>query len=105
MAKIGVFALNMSPRSGGVYSLIDGLMSHAHHSRHSYVYLTSPRPAAARLPENVQLATRPSAARLATQIAMNAPGLDRVFGARAASVAVLSAASGCRPRTFTGPDA
>ena len=105
MATIGVFALNMSPKSGGVYSLIDGLMTHARHSRHRYLYLTACPPDAAALPANVELVTRPRLARLATQAAMNLPGLDLVFRSRAASVALLSAVSGLRPRTFTSPDA
>src|SRR5688572_24743354 len=104
MATIGVFALNMSPASGGVYSLIDGLMSHARHSRHRYLYLTESRPSAG-LPENVEVIARPSLARLATQVAMNLPRLDLVFRHRAASVALLAAATGIRPRTFASADA
>src|SRR5688500_12987362 len=105
MATIGVFALNMSPASGGVYSLIDGLMSHARHSRHRYLYLTEFRPSAPTLPENLTIVTRPRAARLAMQVAMNLPRLDFVFRHRAASVALLSAATGIRPRTFASADA
>src|SRR5688572_23437217 len=98
MAKIGVFALNMSPKSGGVYGLIDGLMSHAHHSRHSYLYLAAYGPSA-RLPGNVEMVTRPRVARLATQVAMNVPRADWALRWRGAAVAVLSAAGGVRPRT------
>ena len=105
MATIGVFALNMSPASGGVFSLIEGLMSHARHSRHRYLYVTESRPSAGTLPGNVEVITRPAAARLATQVAMNLPRLDLVFRHRAASVALLTAATGIRPRTFTSPDA
>src|SRR5688500_6465679 len=104
MARIGVFALNMSPKSGGVYSLIDGLMSHAQHSRHTYLYLTASRPSA-RLPANVELVSRPGLARVATQTAMNVPGLDRLLRRGRAAVGLLSAAGGIRPRTLAAPDA
>src|SRR5688572_17680511 len=100
MATIGVFALNMSPTSGGVYSLIDGLMSQARHSRHRFLYLTESRPSERTLPENVALVRRPRSAELATQVATNLPRLDLVFRSRAASIALLSAATDIRPCTF-----
>lgn len=105
MATIGVFALNMSPTSGGVFSLIDGLMSHARHSRHRFLYLTESRASARTLPENVRVITRPRAARLATQVAMNLPRLDLLFRHRAASVALLSVATAICPCTFASADA
>lgn len=105
MAKIGLFALNMSPKSGGVFSLFNGLMSHARHSRHRFVYLTAHPPAAAALPANVEVVARPKWTRLATQVAMNAPRGDLLFRSRAASVAVLSAAAAVRPATFSSVDA
>ena len=105
MARIGVYALNMSPKSGGVYGLIDGLMTHAQHSRHRYVYLTAYPPPASRLPENVEVVARPRLSRLATQVAMNLPRIDRALRVRGAAVALLSAAGGVGPRTFSAPDA
>ncbi|HZN65466.1 MAG TPA: hypothetical protein VFB66_09200, partial [Tepidisphaeraceae bacterium] len=91
MATIGVFGLNMSPKSGGVYSLIDGLMSHAQHSRHSFLYLTAHRPSAATLPANVEVLERPKWARVATQVAMNLPRADLLFRCRALSLGALAA--------------
>ena len=105
MAKIGVFALNMSPKSGGVYSLIEGLMSHAGHSRHSFLYLTASRASSAGLPPNVELVTRPGLARLTTQVAMNLPGLDLGLRWKATAAGLLSAAGGVRPSRFAEPDA
>jgi glycosyltransferase involved in cell wall biosynthesis len=104
MATIGVFGLNMSPKSGGVYSLIDGLMSHARHSRHNFVYLTAHRPTAATLPANVEVVQRPGWARVATQVAMNLPRADLLFRCRALSVGALSAAAGVGPGTFRSVD-
>ena len=106
MAKIGLFALNMSPKSGGVFSLFNGLVSHARHSKHRFVYLTAHPPAATTpLPENVEVVARPKWTRLATQIAMNAPRGDLLFRGRAASVAVLSAAAAGSPAFFSAVDA
>ncbi len=104
MATFGVFGLNMSPKSGGVYSLIDGLMSHAHHSRHRFLYLTASRASAEGLPPNVELVARPPLARVATQLAMNVPGADWALRLRALSSAFLSAAGGVKPRTFGSAD-
>ena len=104
MAKIGVFALNMSPKSGGVYGLIDGLMSHAHHSRHRFLYLTASRASAEGLPPNVELVARSPLARVATQLVMNVPRVDWALRLRAFSSVLLSAAGGIGPRTFGSVD-
>jgi len=104
MATIGVFGLNMSPKSGGVYSLIDGLMSHAQHSRHSFLYLTAHRPSAATLPANVEVLERPKWARVATQVAMNLPRADLLFRCRALSLGALAAAAGVGPGLFRAVD-
>jgi glycosyltransferase involved in cell wall biosynthesis len=59
MAKIGIFGLNLSPKSGGVYSLARGLVRHAQYSRNELVYLTGYSEPASELPANVQLIVRP----------------------------------------------
>lgn len=104
MARIGLFALNMSPKSGGVFSLFNGLMSHARHSKHHFVYLTAHPPATTALPANVEVVARPKWARVVTQVVMNAPRVDLLFRSRAASAGILSAAAALSPATFDSVD-
>ena len=77
--KIGVFALNLSPKSGGVYSLIDGLMAHAQYSKYNYLYLTQTRSANIQLPSNVELITRHPVVRMANQAILRMQNLNTLF--------------------------
>ncbi len=105
MATIGVFAMNMSPKSGGVYSLTDGLMCHTHHSRHRFIYLSPPRAGREALAGNVQLIERSDRARLATQVLLNLPRAASLLRGRKASMRLLGACAQVSPSLFEQADA
>lgn len=106
MARIGVFGLNLSPRTGGIYSLIEGLMAHAHHSRHSFLYVTTTRePGGQAFPPNVEVLQRPTIRRVALQALPRIPGAARLLGHRATAVPAIVTLAGLRRRQLEQQDA
>lgn len=105
MARIGVFGLNMSARSGGVHSLIEGLMSHAGESRHEFLYVTQRRRGSVAWPDNVEVLTCSAMARIATQCMLNVPRVGVLLGSQAAAAGLLGLAGQLSPRVFRDVDA
>lgn len=103
MATLGVFALNMSPRSGGVWSLVQGLLRHAEHSRHRFVLVSEKT--ATDYPSKVEHIVRPKVARLATQVVMNVPGTRHVLSHRETAIGALAMAGALSPNLFSRADA
>lgn len=103
--KIGVFALNISPKSGGVYNLIDGLMAHAQYSKYNYLYLSQTRPMDIPLPSNVETITRHPMIRMANQVVLRTSKLNTLFRHRNAAIAALAACSGISPGVIATPRA
>ena len=104
MATIGVFALNLSPQTGGVYNFIDGLMAHARHSRYNYIYMTQ-SPVNQPPPPNVEVIERISAARLLTQAMLRVPRVGWLLRRHAGAVAALASCTGIAPSIFRSADA
>src|SRR5688572_11077719 len=99
MARIGVFGLNLSPRTGGIYTLIEGLMAHAGHSRNSFVYLTTSRgPGNQPFPPNVTVLERPQIRRVALQGLLRMPGAARLLGQKASAFATILTTAGLSRR-------
>jgi glycosyltransferase involved in cell wall biosynthesis len=105
MARVGVFALNMSQQSGGVHSLIHSLMRRADCSPHQYLFITQRNGHVNSLPANVRTVTRPAISRVAMQCALNVPHLWKAFRHRRASIAILSALGQLPPSIFDSMDA
>lgn len=104
MVRVGVFALNLSRKSGGVFSLIDHLAQTAHLSRHEVVYLCPEPDAATDLPANVRRIGRPRAARLATQAALRMPGIDLAVRGRRRAETMLAMLGGVSPSVWDEAD-
>jgi len=104
VALIGVFGLNLSPKSGGVFYLINGLMETAHFSEHEYIYICE-RDKSVGFPKNVQLVSRPRIIRLLTQCLFRLPMNNHVFKNRLGAIAGLSAVSAISPSVYRHADA
>jgi glycosyltransferase involved in cell wall biosynthesis len=96
VAQVGVFGLNLSPKSGGAYHLIKGLMENAHYSEHSFVYLHE-WPSTA-LPKNVKSVPRSVLNRLAVQGFLRVPCADRILSDRRSAFLLFSLLGSIRPR-------
>jgi glycosyltransferase involved in cell wall biosynthesis len=105
MRRIGVFALNISAKSGGSYGLIRGLMENACYSNNSFVYLCEAALQKYDFPRNVRLITRPALVRIMTQCLFHTPGTDMLLASRSGAVFALSTLTGVLPRIFNQVDA
>jgi glycosyltransferase involved in cell wall biosynthesis len=105
MAYVGIFALNMTPRTGGAFHFVDSLMTTAAHSDHHYLYLShSPRPADRALPANVDWTGRSRSSVRATQALLNLPKVDALLRNPLASRCLVGGVTGISPRLFRCPD-
>lgn len=92
---IGVLALSMSPRSGGIMNVYKGLMRSASASPHRYIFITSNETSDA-YPENVTVILRPKLYRLATQILVSLPGTAPLLASPRIAHFLVSLACGMR---------
>lgn len=91
MATVGIFAMNLSPRSGGVYRLVEGLVSHAGLSRHQLVYLRERDDrSASTVPSAVELHEGSTLGRQAFQAMLAAPWADIPLSQRLLSRALIA---------------
>lgn len=100
MATIGVFALNLSKLSGGVFSLINELMASSQYSKHNFLFFVQNDLPKSPLPYNVRVVGRHRFVRLATQIQLNLPGMSSLLRNRAWSEALLAGTTGIDSSIF-----
>ncbi|MEO1237172.1 MAG: glycosyltransferase family 1 protein [Planctomycetota bacterium] len=92
MAVVGIFGLNLSPRSGGVYRLMEGLARQGGLSRHRIVYTREAEPGGGEpfdTADNVRIVTGPRWLRQAIQLSVAVPGASRWWGSRRFSAAAM----------------
>ncbi len=104
MALIGVFGLNMSSKSGGAYYLINGLMTHAQHSKNSFLYIHEGTSTQAPFPDNVESVVRNKVTRFCVQGLLALPFVDILLSSETIAFRLLSAASGLVPRRLCRAD-
>ncbi len=97
MALIGVFGLSTSCRSGGTYHLVNGLMEHAHHSRHNFLYIHERASANDAFPDNVESVVRNKVRRFCVQGLLALPFVDIPLARETVTLALLGAASSTMP--------
>lgn len=102
MALVGVFGLNLSPKSGGAYYLIKGLMENAYYSEHNYIYFHERSLANKVFPRNVESVSRSVLNRLAVQGLLRLPCADHILGCRKMALFVLCVLSNVMPNRFRG---
>ena len=105
MARIGVFGLNISVRSGGAYSLIKGLMGNARYSNNNFLYVGESNLTNHTFPKNVELLTRPALARIITQSLSHIPVTHKLFASKSTAGRLLSIATGIPQKIFNNVDA
>jgi len=104
MARIGVFGLNLSVRSGGVYRFIDTLMQNAYYSRNEFTYVCPDCVSRQRFPDNVALFARPAPVCLANRFLLRLSAVGKLFASTPGSISLLSAITCTLPRLYRQVD-
>lgn len=104
MARIGIFGLNLSAKSGGVYSLVRNLLASAAASRHELLYVGE-GPVDRPLPANVRVVEASSRRRVMVQALFRLLRSDRALSDRDRARRTLGMLSGLGAGLFAQVDA